>query len=113
MELYEKIEKLMAELSASIKLLRKNGEQVAETEREYKISLAKKALELKEGGMAVTLIDKVVYGEKDVAEKRFDRDIAEAMYEANKEHINVCKLQLRLLEGQVSREWGSAEHIAD
>ena len=109
MELYEQIEKLSQELTSSIKLLRKNGEAFAEAEREYKISLAQKSLELRDGGMAITLIDKVVFGDRHVAEMRFKRDVANATYEANKEHINVTKLQLRLLEGQLSREWGNAD----
>jgi hypothetical protein len=110
MELYEQIEKLSQELTSSIKLLRKNGEAFAEAEREYKISLAQKSLELRDGGMAITLIDKVVFGDRHVAEMRFKRDVANATYEANKEHINVTKLQLRLLEGQLSREWGNANN---
>jgi len=60
--------------------------------------------------MAITLIDKVVFGDRHVAEMRFKRDVANATYEANKEHINVTKLQLRLLEGQLSREWGNANN---
>ena len=110
MELYEQIEKLSQELTSSIRLLRKNGEAFAEAEREYKISLAQKSLELRDGGMAITLIDKVVFGDRHVAEMRFKRDVANATYEANKEHINVTKLQLRLLEGQLSREWGNANN---
>ena len=110
MELYEQIEKLSQELTSSIKLLRKNGEAFAEAEREYKISLAQKSLELRDSGIAITLIDKVVFGDRKVAEMRFKRDVANATYEANKEHINVTKLQLRLLEGQLSREWGNANN---
>lgn len=110
MELYEQIEKLSQELTSSIRLLRKNGEAFAEAEREYKISLAQKSLELRDSGMAITLIDKVVFGDRKVAEMRFKRDVASATYEANKEHINVTKLQLRLLEGQLSREWGNANN---
>jgi hypothetical protein len=28
------------------------------------------------------------------------------MYQVNLEHINVTKLQIRVLEGQIQREWG-------
>ena len=108
-DLYEEIQKLMQELTASIKALRKNGEKLAEAERDYKIVLRQEALKLRSGdNMPVTLINQVIYGIDEVAEKRFKRDVEQANYDANKEHINVTKLKLRLLEAQLSREWGAA-----
>ena len=108
MDLYEQIENLMAELTASIKQLRKNGEKLAETERDYKITLTTQALKLRAEDMPVTLINTTIYGLKEVADKRFARDVAQATYNANQEHINICKLKLRILESQVSREWSAA-----
>ncbi len=108
MDLYEEIQRLMQELTASIKALRKNGEKLAEAERDYKIVLRQEALKLRAGDMPVTLINNVIYGIDEVAEKRFKRDVEQANYDANKEHINVTKLKLRLLEAQLSREWGAA-----
>jgi hypothetical protein len=107
MDLYEQITKLMAELTASIKKLRANGEKLAEAERDYKITLRKEALKLRAGDMPVTLINSVIYGVEEVAEKRFKRDVEQANYDANKEHINVTKLKLRILEAQLAREWGA------
>lgn len=108
MDLYEEITRLMNELTQSIKTLRKNGEKLAEAERDYKITLRTEALKLRADDMPVTLINSVIYGVKDVAEKRYQRDIAQAMYDANKEHINTVKLRLRILESQLSREWSAA-----
>lgn len=108
MDLYEEIQRLMQELTASIKALRKNGEKLAEAERDYKIVLRQEALKLRAGDMPVTLINQVIYGIDEVAEKRFKRDVEQANYDANKEHINVTKLKLRLLEAQLSREWTNA-----
>lgn len=97
------------ELSASISKLAENGRKLALAERDYKIALSKKALELKSKGMAVTLIDKVIYGVEEIAELRFNRDVAEVLYNANQEHINSTKLQLRLLDNQIGREIGKEE----
>ena len=108
MDLYEEIQRLMAELTASIKKLRANGEKLAEAERDYKITLRKEALILRSGDMPVTLINSIIYGVPEVADKRFKRDVEEANYEANKEHINITKLKLRILEAQLAREWGNA-----
>lgn len=108
MDLYEQIMRLMAELTASIRKLRDNGAKLAEAERDYKITLRKEALRLRADNMPVTLINQIIYGVPEVAEKRFKRDVEQANYDANKEHINVTKLKLRLLEAQLSREWGAA-----
>ena len=108
MDLYEEIQRLTAELTASIKKLRTNGEKLAEAERDYKLTLRKEALKLRAGDMPVTLINSIIYGVPEVAEKRFKRDVEEANYKANQEHINITKLKLRLLEAQLSREWSAA-----
>jgi hypothetical protein len=107
-DLYEEIQRLMAELTASIRKLRDNGAKLADAERDYKITLRKEALRLRAGEMPVTLINNIIYGVPEVAEKRFKRDVEQANYDANKEHINVTKLKLRLLEAQLNREWGAA-----
>lgn len=107
-DLYEEIQRLMLELTASIRKLRDNGAKLAEAERDYKITLRQEALKLRAGDMPVTLINSVIYGVEEVAEKRFKRDVEQANYDANKEHINVTKLKLRLLEAQLSREWANA-----
>lgn len=100
------------ELTASIKQLRISGSALAEAERNYKIKLREEALKLRaEKGMAVTLINQIVYGIPEVAELRFKRDIAETVYQANIEAINSTKLQMRLLENQIDREWGNAKKL--
>lgn len=109
MDLYQDIQNLMKELTASIKLLRANGNALAAAERDYKIKLRQEALKLRtEKDMPVTLINQVIYGVPEVAELRFKRDVAESIYNTNMEHINVCKLKLRLLENQFQREWGAS-----
>ena len=110
MVLVNDIQVLMNELTTSIKLLRKNGNDLAEAERDYKVCLRQEALKLRaEKNMPVTLINQIIYGVPEVAEKRLKRDIAQTMYDTNQEHINVTKLKLRLLEAQLNREWGDTK----
>lgn len=97
------------ELSASIKQLRISGTALAEAEMNYKMALHKAVLELKEKGEKTTLIPLMIYGLKEVAEMRFKRDIAEVVYNANQESINATKLQMKILENQIQREWGQNE----
>ena len=109
-DLYNELTTKIKELNISIKKLRETGTEFAEAERDYKITLRQEALKLRaEKGMPVTLIQQVVYGVPEVAEKRFNRDVKEAIYQANQEAINSIKLQIRVIESQLSREWGQSK----
>lgn len=108
MELYQELEKLTGQLETSIKMLRKNGTAYAEAERDYKVLLRTECLRLRDEGMAVGMITMTCYGIPSVAEARFKRDVAEAVYKANQEAINSIKLRMRLVENQIQREYSSA-----
>lgn len=110
-ELINELQQKNRELSASIKQLRVSGTAKAEAEKQYKIHLRIEALKLRDEGIAVSMIDKVVYGIPEIAELRFKRDIADTVYQANLEAINSTKLQMRILENQISREWGAKDAI--
>ena len=73
MEIYDEIELRQKELDISVRSLRKTGTEYANAERDYKKALRQKALELRDGGMPVTLIDKVIYGEEEVAKVRMQK----------------------------------------
>ena len=107
MDLFNDIQELIEKLNTAIKSLAKKGQELAEAERDYKITLRQEALKLRSDGMAVTLINQIVYGIPEVASKRFKRDIAETMYQTNLEYINTTKLQLRILENQLQREYNN------
>jgi len=111
MDLVNELLNLRQQLNASIKRLKQNGVALAVAERDYKIALNKRVLELRDEGMAATLIQLIIYGERDIAELRFKRDVAKVVYTTNLEHINGTKLQMRILESQINREWGSDSNI--
>lgn len=106
MELYEELQAKTKSLEMSIKQLRTSGTEYANAEKNYKILLRQECLKLRDEGMAIGMIDKTCYGIPSVAEARFKRDVAEAVYKANIEAINSVKLQMRLIESQLQREWG-------
>lgn len=109
MELYDELQMKTKQLDVSIKQLRKSGTEYAEAERDYKILLRGECLKLRDEGMAIGMIDKTCYGIRAVADARFKRDVCETVYKANLEAINSLKLQLRLLDAQIEREWGAAK----
>ena len=92
MDLLNELSNLTKQLSNSLKQLRTNGIKLAEAEKEYKIAVNKKALLLRSEDMPVTLISQVIY-------------------RANQEAINTLKLQIRIIESQIQREYGSNETI--
>lgn len=108
-DLWEEIQQKTRQLDYCIKELRKSGTAYAEAERAYKIKLREVCLRLKGEGMAIGMISLTCYGVPEIAELRFERDVAETVYKANQEAINSIKLQLRLLDNQVSREWSTPQ----
>ena len=109
MELYEELEVKSRQLDQAIKTLRMNGNALAEAEAEYKQELTKEVLRLKNEGMAVTLINLIIYGQPSVSTLRLKRDICKSTYDANSEVINILKLQMRIIEAQLNREWGNTK----
>lgn len=105
MDLWNEIEEKTKLLDKAIKDLARNGYDLAEKERAYKIAVNKKALELRANDTPVTLINQVIYGYEDIAKLRFERDTADVKYNANQEYINTIKLQIRILESQLNREY--------
>lgn len=108
-DLMNELNTLTSQLNVSVKQLRTSGTAYAQAEKDYKVLLRQECLKLRDEGQAVGMIDKICYGIPSVAEARFKRDVAETVYKANQEAINSTKLQLRLIEGQINREWNSNE----
>ena len=96
----------VALLDRAVKELSVRGRVYAQAECDYKVALAKKMLVERDKGMPVTILSDVCRGDIHIAKLRFERDVAEVSYKAAQEAINSYKLQIRILDAQVSREWG-------
>lgn len=105
MDLILELQAKIKQLEKAVQDLRTNGTELAKAEKEYKVLLRQECLKLRDEGMAIGMIDKVCYGIPSVAEARFKRDTADTIYTANQEFINSIKLQLRLLESQIQRDY--------
>ena len=110
MDLFNELQIKLNELNVSIKKLRETGTAYAEAERNYKILLRQECLKLRDDGMAIGMIDKTCYGIPSVAEARFKRDVAETIWKANQEAINSTKLQIRIIQAQLDKEYGSSQN---
>lgn len=87
----------------------REGDLYAQAEYDYCRQKRDTAFRLQNEGMSVTMINMVIKGEPEVALLMRERDIAKARYEATKEAINIVKLQMRMTDSQISREWGRNE----
>lgn len=96
-------------LDVAISELKRRGRKYAEAERDYRVALAKQMLTERDNGMPVTIISDICKGKSEIAQLRFSRDCAEVLYKSAMEAINSMKLQIRLMDSQLDREWGAAK----
>lgn len=95
-------------LDAAIRELGTRGRAYAQAEHDYRIALAEKTLLERDKGTPVTICSDVCRGDRKIAKLRFERDVAEVVYKSALEAIQSIKLQIRVLDNQVEREWGHA-----
>lgn len=105
MELYQELQGKTQLLDRAIKAFAKRGSAFAQAEHDYKVALAKQILVERDRGTPVTIISDICRGSAVIAKLRFERDVADASYRAAGEAINSYKLQIRLLDNQIQREW--------
>lgn len=92
-------------LDIQVKSLAKNGSEYAKAYTRYRIALAKELVKLKDEGYAITLAGDIARGKPEIARLKFDEISKEALYRANLESINATKLQIKIIENQIEREW--------
>ena len=92
-------------LDNAIKMLRKTGSDYAKAYTEYRIALAKELMILKGEGYAITLAGDIARGKPEIAHLKFDEISKEAIYKANLESINALKLEIKIIQEQINKEW--------
>lgn len=107
MDLMQELNYKIKQLEISLKTLRKSGQEYAYAYTEYRKELAKELVRLKSEGMPVTIAYDVARGKEEVAKLKFDEISKEAIYFANKESINALKLEIKIIQEQINREWGN------
>ena len=109
MDLYEELQIKTKELDISIKSLRHTGADYAESYKRYRVELAKELLRLRNEGIPATLAYDIARGKEDIADLKKQEIEKEAIYKANQEAINSIKLQIRIIESQLNREWNNTK----
>lgn len=107
MDLLQELNSLIKQLDISVKQLRKSGSDYAKAYTDYRIALAKELLILKNEGYAITLAGDIARGKSEIAHLKFEEISKEAIYKANQESINALKLEIKIIQEQINKEYGN------
>ena len=107
MDLMQDLEYKIQMLDTSIKSLRKTGSEYAKAYTDYRIALATELLKLKNEGYAITLAGDIARGKPEIARLKFEEISKEAIYKANLESINAIKLEIKIIQEQVNKEYSN------
>ena len=81
------------------------GRAHADAEQKYRVAIAQKILAERDKGTPVTIMSDICRGDREIAKLKFERDVAEVTYKAAAEAIQVYKIQIRVLESTIEREY--------
>jgi hypothetical protein len=101
LELQEKIKLL----DSALGLLGKRGRDHAQAEHDYRVALAERMIREKEAGKPATILSDICRGASDIALLKFQRDCMEVSYKSALEALNVYKIQVKVLNEQLDREY--------
>lgn len=107
-DLFNELQCKVALLDTALNQLGNRGRAHAQAEHDYKVALAKQMLIEREKSVPVTILPDICRGNREIAKLRLERDIAEVTYRAALEAINIYKLQVKVLENQIEREFHRA-----
>lgn len=85
--------------------LKERGIALAKAEAEYQTAKHSRSLAMKADGHSATMIQLLIKGDEKVSLAMFARDCAQVEYDSAREALNVYKLDARLLEAQIDREY--------
>jgi hypothetical protein len=104
-DLFTEIQEKIKLMDHSLSDLPRRGKDYATAEQAYRVALAKRMLIERANKMPTTIIGDICRGNEEVAALKLDRDCKEAYYKAVLEGINVLKIEVRIDENQLDREY--------
>lgn len=100
---------LAVELRTALAECLETGREYARLANEFRRARGLATAQLRESGTPVTIIDKLLYNDPEVATLRLKCDMAEVEYKVATEAVNVVKLLLRSAEEDVKRDWSAQQ----
>ena len=105
MDLMLELQGKISSLDRALHAYGERGRAYAQAEHDYKVALAEQITVERANGLPVTIIGDVCRGNRKIAKLRLERDISRAVYDSAREAINTYKLQIKVLENQIDREY--------
>ena len=109
MDLLQEMWRINDLLTAALEQFKKRGLEYAKAYANYRKLVAQELLKLKAEGMPVTIAYDIARGKEEVANAKEQEIIAEAMYKSCQEAINTYKLQIKILQEQINKEWADVQ----
>lgn len=101
-DLFEERKEIRRVLNKAVADFSDRGRNYAIAERCYRVALAKELYRLKAEGYPATISNDLARGDETVADLKEKRDIAKSLYDSAKEGIQVYKINLRVVEEDIS-----------
>lgn len=109
MELLQELEQLKDLLTKALEEYKKRGRNYAKAYRNYRVLLRQELLKLRADGMPVTIAYDIARGAEHVADAKEQEIITESLYKSCQEAINTYKLQIKILQEQINKEYQNIE----
>ena len=105
MDLIAQMNNLNALLTSALCEYKKRGLEYAKAYSNYRKLVAQELLRLKAEGMPVTIAYDIARGKEEIAQAKEQEIITECLYKSCQEAINTYKLQIKILQEQINKEW--------
>lgn len=105
MEELERMNELNALLTSALGEFKTRGRDYAKAYKNYRVLLSQELLKLKAEGMPVTIAYDIARGTEQVANAKEQEIITECLYKSCQEAINTYKLQIKILQEQMNKDY--------
>lgn len=105
MEELIKLQELNNYLTMALTEYKKRGKEYAEAYKNYRVLLSQELLKLRAEGMPVTIAYDIARGTEKVAKAKEQEIITECLYKSCQEAINTYKLQIKILQENINKDY--------
>ncbi len=108
MDIMQEMSTLRVMLDRAVTEAKERGRVLAKCEHDYRLCQSEIHIAAAHRGHACHHPGDLAKGEENIARLCMERDIAQTLYDSSKEAINSYKLQIRIVQEQIQREWNQA-----
>ena len=106
LEMYQELTDALNDQDKAIDSMRNAAKDMATADCEFDIALAEAVVKSRMDGEAAALCKVIALGKRNVAEAKYRKIAAEAMWKVSQEDVNNRKRRIDVMREQMNREWG-------